>query len=153
MRFSFLSGVRNDLIQLIADYVFNPINGRSHNIIDFSYVGNPGSHGITVQDTYTVPANKVAHITGAQIHVLQRSTPSTVFNGAAEIRLTKSGGSAQYLMRTTFRLSTVDDIVQLQNNLDLWIEAGDVIDIRTTDLSSGGNPSFNVIGVVQEYDA
>jgi len=125
VRFSFLSGVRNDLLQEISDDTGKPymkIDGlglTSHNLSVLS-----GSSSAN-QFSYTVPANKMAIISGISLHVEQQTLPTTIQTNGILAKLTRSGGTLRVIAGAHIRPVFIGQSVSINVNGAYYLEPGD----------------------------
>ncbi len=153
MRFSFQSGVRNDLIQLIADQTASKVVNRNPISVGFGFAFPFGPHGATVRVTYTVPANRYAEVSGMNLF-MQRQFAAVASPGyLIRFDLTPSGGGFSTVASLELTNAAIYEKESLSPGGNFIMSAGDQLDLITADASAGGSVMYTGGCLITEYDA
>jgi hypothetical protein len=113
----------------------------AHDIL--TYEGNGvAPHAATQRDTYTVPTGKKAFIGAAEVEVVRQTAASTAGRATIYIRVTPYGGSGTVLIVVGTWKNAVGDDARLSIGQSICLYAGDVVDIYTSDGSTGGTVDY-----------
>lgn len=154
MRFSFLSGVRNDLLQEIADQTIYPLALGTPLPIDLSFWANAANHIQTDRQLYTVPVNKRARVKGIAMAAVFGSTPTVVGQFILKCIITPSGGGAIEVFVMNGSGAIIGE--GLQNNMpcDYPLAVGD--EIKFTSQYQGTIPAGGLLlsgaASIMEFD-
>ncbi len=152
MRITNASGVRNDLLQEIANQTATPGSGNNALSDSRSYVAVLVPHFETERFTYTVPVNKAAHISGVYARVEKTTAGGAAGSIYGVYYLTPSGGAKVELWRCTIFINVVQSKEQLSIGSSLKLFAGDRISFSTRDVSVGGD-AMHIAGLkITEFD-
>ena len=153
MRFSFQSGVRNDLLQEIADQTFSPVKGRNGKTLVFGYNQNVAPHGNTQRISYTVPAGKYAYIRSISLGVTRMQMGGLVGVPTITYWFTPAGGAVIDLHWLPGFNQAVGDRKTLTPSDGFIMHAGDFLEVVTFDSGSGGSNFFNTGFIANEFDS
>jgi len=112
-----------------------------------------GPHAVTTRLTYTCPALKKAMVEVLQVRVRRQTAATTLGLAGAYAMLTPSGGSAKEILDAYLSNNTVDARNEAAIGTTLMLFAGDVLDLRTYDASTGGTCDYFVCYKITEFDA
>jgi hypothetical protein len=152
MRITNASGVRNDLLQEIADKTEIPYGSTGMLPIDFSSPVLLAPHSLTTRLTYTVPADKQAVVSSLFVGWETDAVGSVV--GRCEVRynITPSGGSAVEIFNGLYVSDTVGQILQWTIPVRYHLVAGDLIEVSTLQPGTGGTVDWFIGAIIQEFD-
>jgi len=159
MRFSFSSGVRNDLLQEIANStdtlealnvfpygILNPI------VIAKSVLNSYIPHASTTRQTYTVPANKRAILIAIDLGIERTVAATNAGVYAFTTRFTPNGGASQIMMTLAGGVITLGAHQEKTQYFNLPLVTGDNIIFQTSDGSTNGTVLFSGAITIYEYD-
>jgi len=166
MRFFFSSGVRNDLLQEIADntdtletkiqsviaqsiYPFGITNQKP---IASNYDATLSPHASTSRFNYTVPSNKQAIVYGIATTIMRVTAASSVGSSRLWINITPSGGGGIIVNSVTTVITNIDSDVHSTLPYNYLLSTGDKIEIRTSDSSTSGTVNFITNISINEFD-
>ena len=152
MRFSFLSGVRNDLLQIIADKIQDPWGFASREVISVDVGVNIGPHAAGVAATYTVPADKRGLLVSSSLTLQRHTAASSGGAYEAQVIFTPTGGTAQRISRLGGRSILVGEIGTLPQYYNLPMVVGDKVELLTSDGSTGGVVFYELAASILEFD-
>jgi len=174
MRFTLLSGVRNDLIQLISDQTFaseshlHTIEASVDSLIDvigkrpltinplpIGFVLNigVGAHGVTTRNTYTVPVNKRATINSGYVGMMMSTAGGAPVQISTSVSIVLAGGAAATVATLQYSPPILNVQQMIPLNLDYPLNAGDKVSFGTLAIGPGGNYEFSSALFITEYDA
>ncbi len=174
MRFTLLSGVRNDLVQLISDQTaaselhLHQIDADIQALLTLQQalpsLSNPvciplGSrlatpeHTISLRASYTVPVNRRAVLGGISLsqQVITAGAPPIALSTAARVRI--GGAAAANFIDHETRLPVLFEQYTREMTLNILLAAGDIVEINTTALGIAGVYMFAAHIACTEYDA
>lgn len=132
----------------------NRLAGMAGNVnspIEFIWSSTVGPHALVTRLDYTVPAGRIARVSGFATKVMCLTLPSAVVNYGIDYAITKLGGSLQlvYIMNNTIASVGWGWL----NNMvcDYWLAEGDLLEIRSHDTNTGGTANYNTSCAVAEY--
>jgi hypothetical protein len=153
MRITNASGVRNDLLQEIANQTATPGAGNSAITLVSSINSIFFPHAASVRITYTVPANKQAIISSVWMKLVRVTVAGTGGIVLIRVFVTPSGG-ARTLMYAT-RLEAVNNAIGDKEELILpmiRLFDGDLIEFETSDTSITGSVLHQTGFNTSEFD-
>lgn len=110
-------------------------------------------HGSTQRWTYTVPAGKKAFIEHTVLHAFRNTAAAPVGEVNLAIVVTPAAAAAvEYTIRRFFN-NTVGAEIQSEASQGGILLAGDAIEARTSDASTGGSMAYNINAKMTEFDA
>lgn len=153
MRFSVASGTDNSLLQLIAnDTEPYGIGGLTHISIEDFILRGP--HVDQAWATYTVPANRIARLDHFEITLLRQTVAAPVGLASAYIRIQPFGAGVRTLSRSFIDgVNAIGDRASVFGSPKIIFEEGDIVSIRSLDVSTGGTIYYNNKFSVSELDA
>lgn len=77
MRITSASGVRNDLLQEVADKTEDPYGNSGMKPIAFAATTSGTNNSLGERWNYTVPASKIAILSGIYLHMMMETTSNT----------------------------------------------------------------------------
>lgn len=126
-------------------------NGTAQTIV---YGANSvAPHAQTTRASYTVPANRKAVVEASFVQMIRDSAAAAASIVQASFYYTKSGGSAQQVINAFSGSNVLWSGDHFGIGWSLRLFAGDVIDLRTSDVSTGGTNTFNLFARATEYDS
>jgi hypothetical protein len=152
MRITNASGVRNDLLQEIADATGNQFGLATYLEISMANASLLSSHSLTTRASYTVPVAKRALVSGIATNIIRNVVATTVGTAIIRFRILRSGGSTLNVYYHAFTSNTVEDSTSLNMAMNYHLAAGDYIEITTEDPSTGGNHVYSYNAAVEEFD-
>ncbi len=152
MRITNASGVRNDLLQEIANQTATPGSGNNALSDSRNYIATLAPHPLTQRATYTAPVNKQAFIEG--IYGFTQKATTGVATGVHQIifYITPFGGAKQELWRVSAFQNVAYDGQQLSVGSQLRLFAGDEFSVDTQDMAGGGTASYILGFKITEFD-
>lgn len=120
---------------------------------DIAYNAAVGPHADTQRQRYTVPAGKKAVMFGYGLSVQRYTAAGTASWAFIDVVINKSQGDELAVGFVQINSNTV--AVQQYASLATYVllKAGDTVDIRTADISTGGTCMFQGHCSIIEYDA
>jgi len=115
--------------------------------------GAVAPHANTQRWTYTVPPGKKAFVEYAELWAKRLTAAGTVGIVEANVRVTPSGGSASAIMRVYVITNNVGDVDKAVVGQALTLLAGDMIECRSADSSTGGTATYHSAVKIVEFDA
>lgn len=152
MRITNASGVRNDLLQTIADRLAYNYNKGSILPIDFSYTNTFGPALKTSRVSYTVPPNKSAKVKGLTAFIQRITAATTQLTANIFIEITPNGAGAISILDLSHNTNTLDTHTEANMSSDYLLSTGDKIEAFTNDSSTAGTVNFNINGSIEEFD-
>jgi len=113
---------------------------------------NTGPHSVTSRSTYTVPAGKRALIVSVNAQAYRTSTPTTPGEWGFTGSIKPSGGATAIYFRSLSSSNVAYTSIAHVDVLNIFLNAGDVIDIQTNDGSIGGTIRYNTGILYKEFD-
>ena len=153
MRFSFQSGVRNDLLQDIVDRLQPGYYPDIFKPVTIEAVLTLSPHASTARDSYTVPANKRALLLGGFMSVDRVVVPTVSGFYSLFALLTNSLGTDKRLASITGNSVVGGHHNNTQLNSGLILKATDKVRMHTSAISTGGSIQFNFNLLFAEFDA
>ena len=153
MRITNASGVRNDLLQEIANSTEVDFSAPSALPIDLSFGFVLTPHALTSRESYTVPPNKIAIVSGIGGTAMRWSVPSGVEFAKLICQITPNGGAPVSVFTIFLSTAGVGVGITNANNARFTLIAGDKIEWITSDGSTGGAVNYNGTACIQEADA
>ena len=153
MRFSFQSGVRNDLLQEITDQTFSPVKNRNSKSFAKNYGSSDLPHTLTERISYTVPANKYAIISGFYLHSLLVTARTVAGLSYFNVQFDPVAGALTNLFALRSVFQNVGDSKEIAIGSQFIMHGGDKITVSTADLATGGNINYSAAFMVFEADA
>lgn len=152
MKITSVAQVRNDLLQLITDYLFSPIKGRSFLNVSMSvdYVGGP--HGAIVRSGYVVPPNKYAIVDGCAIAQVVTTAGSTNFFATTYINFVPTSGPDQVLLKSYIRTNNINISKTQHLSGKRFMSAGEAIQLITIDTGTADIVAHNLSINISEFD-
>lgn len=152
MRFSFLSSVRNDLLQEIADNTdIAPIKAGYVNA-SISALGTT-TLGTGVLFSYTAPANKRAVVlsVGLEAYIFNAITAGGY--SFLYVRVKDSGGIVRdSILTLQFATLTTDARWSREVTTEFWLDEGETIELYKSLAGSAGNVAYSGQFVIHEFD-
>jgi len=159
MRFSFVSGVRNDLLQLMADRLATIItqtvddqNRLNRLPIDFNYNNTLAPHVLQNRLLYTVPAGRRATVSGINMSMEVVSVAAPVGNILMSLSVVPAAAGAVKIMERNTSKNTQYDSIEWSINSEIYLGPGDALNLDTLNTSTGGTILHSITGIVNEYD-
>jgi hypothetical protein len=110
-------------------------------------------HAETSRATYTVPAGRIGLVGPVSIYVRRNTVAAPV--GWIKI-LVRYDEHVTHNLRNLAELWTKMNVADNERRLDLsvqvWLYEGDMVDIRTTDLGTGGTNDYLVSALVNTFE-
>lgn len=152
MRFSYLSGVRNDLLQEIANNSEGVAVPPNMDAPALQWWATYSPHASTLRYTYTVAADRLLVLKSAMIQLLRRTTPSAsgFIYAALQIRKTGVGDTSVIVLR--MNNGAIGGSKELSIPINVRLEPGDRVRFYTSDSSTGGTVDFQLTVNSEEYD-
>lgn len=152
MRISYLSSVRNDLLQDIVDNLIPPFGESTRVPVSIFYQSTFAPHAPTTRNSYTPAANKRVVITHIDLAV-RRVTAAAVASFYRVIIAVDQNSSGDIDMwRIIDDTNTAGFEWHKQITPFIALEAGDTIKIITHDISTGGTVMYDAVCSGFEYD-
>lgn len=118
---------------------------RSGADIDDEYAaGGIAPHGLTTRWTYTVPVSKIAVIELIMVNILRDGASAAPSSVQGRIEYTPSGGALGQLLTAEIVTGVLGDKDGKVWGGQLWLYAGDVLQCRTFDASTGGTMTYRL---------
>lgn len=138
---------------MLSDAEYQLINfSGTRNVVTLSYAaGLVAPHGFTVRVTYTVPADRVAIVEFARTMEIRDGATATPARTNSGIQYTPNGGTATSVVVARYATGTLGDSKQDNLSHPLFMFAGDVLTLFSSDLSTGGTNAYDVTAVVLEF--
>ncbi len=174
MRFTLLSGVRNDLIQLISDqtaaselhlHQIEVINTailaylnterRFDNPLPVGFVHTTqlGPHASAIFNSYTVPINRRAVVSGASLSMQMSTAGAAPVDATTSITMVPSGGGLTQIATYVIREPTISIPYTKTIPMNYVLSAGDTIRLSTNATGVGANFQWGSSLAIMEYDA
>ena len=153
MRQSNASGVRNDLLQVIADRT-NNIRPRVNETLECDMHNvTLTPHANTQHISYEVPVGREAEVIILPSTVHRRTVASVLGWVSLSCALNVSGGGNQSVHQPELYTNNVGDIVSKPNVGGIIMHAGDKLQFSSVDLSTDGTIRYEMGYYIREYDA
>ena len=152
MRFSFQSGVRNDLLQEIADQTKSHVKNRNGILVPFTYVGNHGNHALVTRETYTVPVNKYAHVSGVALSTSRWQVASANQPALNYVIITDSGAVEIAFYTAIIYTNIAGERAETSPGGNFVLFEGDKIEVKTQNSDTGGLINFTANAAINEFD-
>jgi hypothetical protein len=110
-------------------------------------------HAFQSRWNYTVPANRAALVSIAEVRIIRDGATATPGAMEAAIRITPTGGAIADSIWAGIWTGVLGDQQFFTVAPNLWLEAGDRIDGFTADTSTGGTGSYFVGATLTEITA
>jgi len=114
---------------------------------------NVAPHAVTTRLTYTCPAGKKAMVEVIMVRVRRASAATTLGTCGTYTMVTPSGGGTKEIVDAFINDNTVNARDQSAIGASLVMIAGDVLDLKTYDNSTGGTCDYFVCYKLTEFDA
>lgn len=147
-----MSGVRNDLLQLIADRLIDVGRGTNSKNINATYRNPAGPHALTIRVSYIVPANRRAVVRGLNATFICSAVGAAPAGITGDWEMTQGVNPTQGIMRNIFRYSALEDKISNSITCLYHLQAGDSITYSTNDASTGGAVYYTANATIEEYD-
>ena len=152
MRFSFQSGVRNDLLQEIADQTKSHVKNRNGILVPFHYSVNTGYSPLAVRKTYTVPANRYAHVSGITLYTARWLAPTVYQPSLIYFDVYDDIGTPLLFYNASNYDLRASSHSELNPGGNFVLFPGYKIEIRTQNADTGGTTHFSATAAVNEFD-
>lgn len=120
---------------------------------DIAYQGaNIAPHSATERASYTVPAGRIAFITFISWYAARFSAATTPALLGAYVTINRGGGDI-VIGQSADNLAAVNDTFFMHVGAQILLKAGDVIKIKTFDISTGGTVNYNMNVCISAFDA
>jgi len=110
---------------------------------------NVGPHGWTTRWSYTVPSGRLARVYSAFLMVMRSTAPTT--QGEVTSRIAKSPLTLQVLRVSQITSSVGTPVLGVLGESSILM-AGDTLDARTVDISTGGTNFLVESANIGEFD-
>ncbi len=114
---------------------------------------NMAPHGLTLQGSYTVPVGKKAILSSAQVTAYRTTAATTAGMISLYVVDAFDIDPEYFILRALFNLPLVGDSYNESIGLFLLLTAGDIISLKSFDLSEGGLLFINMTCSITEFDA
>ncbi len=135
------------------------VAGKGHfydRSIDFNVLEYEGSdiapHVRTLRDTYEVPTGKIIKLDMISLDMIRTSTTGTAVEALLELDCTKAIGGDFNLHHAVLYGKLIGEEADHSHDSNLFLGVGDVINLYTTDPSSGGTITYNGQVVFQIFN-
>ena len=159
MRFSFLSGTRNDLIQLISDQTleienqtFSPIKGRNAAAVTFGGEGFFAGSVTTTHETYTVSTGKYAIVSNMSVGLVRTVAASSAERNRIKITHATSGSVEIAPFISYMRSNSVGARINVEWNGSFIMFAGEKLIVIDQDFAGDGGGIVWWSGSITEFD-
>ena len=115
--------------------------------------GGVAPHADTQRWTYTVPANRACLVERSHLAILRDAVATVANYTSAYLVMTPSGGSGNFIDEVILWNLAVGATLVSSVGLSLLMRAGDQIEGRTVDLSTGGTNFLSTGIIATEFDA
>jgi hypothetical protein len=128
---------------------------RAPTMSNKNYQAAVGPHGATSRFTYTVPAGKKAIVEILSVRLQRETVASPAATASIYITYTPSGGSASVAVICVLysTKNAIGDLDKDDLGTTFTMNAGDAIECRSSDGSTGGTISYMAFAKVTEYEA
>lgn len=130
-----------------------PIDRNGVTTLSTSGPATVAPHAPTSRWAYTIPAGKKICSNTIQGAMMRETAAAPVGICNMEVRVQPSGGSIATAIYRIFLNNAVDAGIDFLVTPGFMLRAGDYIDCRTTDNSTGGTTIFQTSHTFTEYDA
>jgi len=110
-------------------------------------------HGLIARATYTVPTGKKAFLEYGIVVAIRATAPTTAGRVTTQITITPSGGSAAGFLVIRWTSAVLDYHESMNVGNAGALAAGDMIQVMTADLSTGGTLDYSAGVKLTEFSA
>lgn len=153
MRITNASGVRNDLLQEIANQTVLPYGTTKGLPIAGSDSRIFQNNNSVTAVSYTVPANKIAIVRGFTTYMERLAAVTGGADVDTLVVITPSGGAAIDVWDVDTELPNIGDKWQQSIGVKYTLGAGDLIEIIDSNFATLGLVNFVVSAHIEEFDA
>ena len=109
-----------------------------------------GPHANTIRDTYTVPAARSAFFLHSMADIIRATAATTAgeVGGGAE-----NSSSSPWLTKARITTLNANDSNIAASSIGVLMQAGNVLHLRTVDVSTGGTVTYQLQNTLTEFDA